>query len=397
MKLLNTTIDETIIERLRTAVRAKEKIQGYTHNFYRYPARFSPRFVREVIQIFSKPGDVILDPFVGGGTTLVEALANQRHSIGFDVSPISSFVSTAKTTLISDSDVNEIFEWSKSVLTKRITEYKSTKTYYDDAGYLDNLPWRIKLSIELILDEVDKLKTDEQKNFAKCLVLRTAQWAVDCKENIPSTKDFRRAFSENLKIFAKGMKSLNDVVQKNSKDVALTTCFCVNQSSESLSNCEGISLLPSKPKLVITSPPYVGVHMLYHQWQVNGRKRTRTPFWIIDSLDGMGSSHYTFGYYRDHGKRTYFENAERVFRSIYESIADDAIIVQLVGFSHYKRYLPKYLEMMENSGYEELPLITDKLNRTKRIWRDVSNRKWYMRTKNEVSPSKEVLLLHRKR
>ena len=96
-----------LIDRLKLAVREKENISGLTHNFYRYPARFSPKFVREVIEIFSKHGDVILDPFVGGGTTLVEALARNRHSIGFDVSPIASFVSLAKTTLISEGDINK--------------------------------------------------------------------------------------------------------------------------------------------------------------------------------------------------------------------------------------------------------------------------------------------------
>src|SRR5215467_6633374 len=50
-------------------------VRGLTHNFYRYPARFSPAFVRAAIETFTKPGDLVLDNHVGGGTTLVEALA----------------------------------------------------------------------------------------------------------------------------------------------------------------------------------------------------------------------------------------------------------------------------------------------------------------------------------
>ena len=68
--------------------------------------------------------------------------------------------------------------------------------------------------------------------------------------------------------------------------------------------------------------------MLYHQWQVNGRKRTRAPFWIINSLDGQGSGYYTFGDYQRHAKKTYFEIAEKVFTSIHSSIHDDGIVVQ---------------------------------------------------------------------
>lgn len=34
------------------------------------------------------------------------------------------------------------------------------------------------------------------------------------------------------------------------------------------------------PGLILTSPPYPGVHVLYHRWQVQGRKETPAPFWI---------------------------------------------------------------------------------------------------------------------
>src|SRR5207253_8788680 len=65
------------------AARDMMPVSGLTHNFYRYPARFSPKFVRSIIEQFSKSGDVIADPFVGGGTSLVEALALGRESVGF--------------------------------------------------------------------------------------------------------------------------------------------------------------------------------------------------------------------------------------------------------------------------------------------------------------------------
>src|SRR5689334_1648718 len=67
-------------------------VSGLTHGFYKYPARFSPSFVRAVIETFTKPGDLVLDPHVGGGTTLVEALASGRDAIGVDISALAEFV-----------------------------------------------------------------------------------------------------------------------------------------------------------------------------------------------------------------------------------------------------------------------------------------------------------------
>jgi len=397
MTLTGIKISRKSIERLKAAVQTNDNVQGLTHNYYRYPARFSPKFVREVIRIFSNPGDVIFDPFVGGGTTLVEALASNRHSIGFDVSPIASFVSQTKTTLISEIDLDEILVWAEFVLTKRNVEHKSKRTFYDEEGYLNNLPWQTKISVEIILDELELLKTEEQKRFAKCIVLKTAQWAIDCRKKTPTTKDFRNKFSQNLNIFFNGVRELTTTVAKHSGSNRIPFCFSINESSELVKQCDEFNSLPAKPKLVITSPPYVGVHMLYHQWQVNSRKRTRAPFWIINSLDGQGSAFYTFGHYQSHAKKTYFEIAEKVFTSIHSAIADDGIVVQLVGFSDPQRFLPKYLTMMNDAGYEEVRIITDKINRIKRIWRNVPNRKWYVDTKSEAPSTKEVLLVHRKR
>src|ERR1700722_19576138 len=67
------------------------------HEFYRYPARFSPAFARAAIELFSCPGDLVLDPFVGGGTTLVESRLSGRISIGSDLNPLAILISKAKS------------------------------------------------------------------------------------------------------------------------------------------------------------------------------------------------------------------------------------------------------------------------------------------------------------
>jgi len=78
-------IRRAVPDELRAAIAAREPISGYTHNFYRYPARFSPLFVREVIRHYSRRGEVVLDPFMGGGTAIVEAIALGRKAIGVDL------------------------------------------------------------------------------------------------------------------------------------------------------------------------------------------------------------------------------------------------------------------------------------------------------------------------
>jgi DNA methylase len=85
-------------DELLAAIATKVPVSGSTHNFYRYPACFSPFFVREIVCQYSSPGDVVLDPFMGGGTTIVEALSLGRNAIGLDINSLAHFVATVKTS-----------------------------------------------------------------------------------------------------------------------------------------------------------------------------------------------------------------------------------------------------------------------------------------------------------
>src|SRR5215210_602980 len=83
------------------------------HEFYRYPARFSPELAAAVIAAFSHPGDVVADYFVGGGTTLVEARRAGRLAVGSDINSLSVFVSQVKTSLYRPQDLTAVLEWSQ--------------------------------------------------------------------------------------------------------------------------------------------------------------------------------------------------------------------------------------------------------------------------------------------
>ena len=108
-------ISEEHEELLVAAAVDTKPVRGLTHNFYKYPARFSPAFVRASIEVFTQPGDLVVDPHVGGGTTLVEALALGRDAIGVDISTLAEFVTSTKTTLYSEDELLKLGAWQRSI------------------------------------------------------------------------------------------------------------------------------------------------------------------------------------------------------------------------------------------------------------------------------------------
>jgi hypothetical protein len=151
------------------------------------------------------------------------------------------------------------------------------------------------------------------------------------------------------------------------------------------------------PRLVLTSPPYPGVHVLYRRWQVDGRKEAPLPFMIANRLDGAGSSYYTMGDRKYPGLRTYFENIKATMSSVAALADKDTVIVQMVAFSELNWQLERYLESMEEVGLTEAFLPALKGQRDGRLWRSVPGRRWYSDQRGDTPGSQEVVLIHRKR
>jgi len=68
------------------------------HSFHRYFGKLIPAIPSAAVEEFTQEGDVVLDPFCGSGTTLVESLVRKREVIGIDVNPLSVLISRVKTT-----------------------------------------------------------------------------------------------------------------------------------------------------------------------------------------------------------------------------------------------------------------------------------------------------------
>jgi hypothetical protein len=332
---------------------------------------------------------------MGGGTSLVEAKALGRHSVGSDVSSLAVFLAKTKTTILSDDDRAGLDSWADAVLIEALSLRNPVlrEKNWVRSAYMRNLSdrstWAIRKVVELALTQLDRLCNDRQRKFARCAILRTGQWALDCRTYVPSASQFRSQLLLFLREMILGSEQFGRACERNG---AIAVARCLHQSAVSIDATYRQTGLRA-PSLVVTSPPYPGVHVVYHRWQVFGRRETPAAFWIAGTKDGAGASFYTFGDRHQDGLTNYFDTARDAFRAVAKISNNDTTIVQMVAFSERDWQLPRYLQVMNDAGFEELRGSAQ--GAANRTWRSVPNRKWYASAKGVTGSSREVVLFHR--
>lgn len=366
----------------------KSHVNGLTHNFYRYPARFSPQFARAAIQAFSKPGDLVLDPYMGGGTTVVEALAIGRDVVGNDLNSLAAFIARVKVTPLKPVDVTAILKWiDDEVPLLGFNERIADLDCFVDPIKTKNLSLPkarfIKRVIASGLASIDALPNSRSKDFARCALLKVGQWALDGRVSHTSVAAFREKLAEYTKSMLGAIEDFSTLMKAQPADA-----YILHGNAGAI-DAAGI-FKNRKADLIVTSPPYPGVHVLYHRWQVDGRRETPAPYWIAGCSDGQGSSFYNFADRREEAADRYFQASLVTLKAIRKVVREGGHMVQMIAFNRPDDQLPRYLENMEVAGFAETTLEAPD-----RIWRQVPGRKWHASLKGKTNSANEVVLIHR--
>jgi 16S rRNA G966 N2-methylase RsmD len=79
------------------------------HALHPYAAKCPPPLVRYGLRYYSKPGETVLDPMAGSGTTLAEARRLGRHAIGYDIDPLARLIAEVKLSDTADDEIEKAF------------------------------------------------------------------------------------------------------------------------------------------------------------------------------------------------------------------------------------------------------------------------------------------------
>ena len=373
---------------LRAAALDQKPVNGLTHRFYSYPARFSPAFAKASIEGYSKPGDVVLDPFMGGGTTIVEALVCGRRAIGSDINSLAVFLTGVKVRELTHDEQYAVLRWAAGTVAElscNLHAAASDSTACQPRNLAHPRVRWLRKTISLCLRSIEaELPTPASKRFARCVVLNTGQWALNGRRRIPTAGEFRTRISETTLEMISGLRELGNALASLP---ARSTRPLIRETDAEIIDQDHVIAKAAPVDLVVTSPPYPGIHMLYHRWQVDGRKETDAPYWITGCKDGDGAAFYGFSDHRATDR--YFNKALRSFSAVRRVTRRGGVMIQIIAFSDPRRQLPRYLRIMQRAGFRE-----SRERGQRRIWRPVPGRRWHAKLKGPLPSSREVVLVH---
>lgn len=330
---------------------------------------------------------------MGGGTTIVEAIAAGRMAVGCDINSLAVFVSQAKTVSLSGFEMDTLTDWA--LLIAQSFNYHESLPCSAEIVCADrtrnlNLPRAraTKKYLSLALASCNQLPTLATQNFARCVLLNVGQWALNGRKYAPTLVEFRTRLAEKTLEMLHASENLWRQMKTGAP----------GKSEPILMHCSAEKLPIRRPfcggalaDLVVTSPPYPGIHVLYHRWQVDGRRETPAPYWIANCMDGQGDAHYNFGSRKQTSHDDYFDASLHTLQSIRRVTRTGAMMVQLLAFSKPRSHLRRYLHNMELAGFREVRLTAPE---HRRIWRRVPGRNWYADQKGATNSAREVVLIH---
>jgi hypothetical protein len=244
-------------------------LNGEIHNWYKTVHGYSDHLVGYLLDKFEVMQDqVVLDPFCGTGTTLVECMKRGINCIGIDANPASCFISTVKTNWNINTKLIEnyldiinnsypiILRFDKSVL------LDSTYLYIKDSGmirrgWINVSPLKKALAIK---QAIDNLNTNyKYKNIFKLALLAEVVFnssnmkfgpEIYCKKSNKRPNVFT-GFSNLIEIMISDIEKVTTIKGPSS--------VVIQGDSRALHNVL-IKHKINRCDVIITSPPYPSEH-----------------------------------------------------------------------------------------------------------------------------------------
>lgn len=255
-----------------------------THGFHKYPAKFIPQLAKRCIEENTHSNDIICDPFMGCGTTLIESLVSGRRAVGVDINPVAYLISKVKTTPINPeklkteidkvlSDLNLYFESNNKQTTLSKVEILPKLPINERIEY-----WfpdkKTREDLGIILGRINTIKDKDIRDFCLCAfsnILKNASiWLM---KSIKPTRDLNKKIDSPMNLFSRQIKKMSrgndtywNILPTNIKNNLKSYLNLKKDDARNLpADDNSVSLIVTSPPYV-TSYEYADLHQLTALW-----------------------------------------------------------------------------------------------------------------------------------
>ncbi|MCQ9206867.1 MAG: hypothetical protein NG740_03185 [Omnitrophica bacterium] len=355
-----------------------------SHGYHKYPAKFIPQIVQRLMRQYSVPGDVVLDPFGGCGTTLIESKINGRIGISIDVNRVAGLITKAKMNAICP----KLLGYSNKELLKRIKSYKDRKNYYRQAHLRLKywFKWHHYNKLQLIYNCIRQEKNSIIQNFYLCCfsnILKNC--SIWYSKSIKPMRDLEKKIEQPLVVFK---RHLNYMTKMNEQYFRL-----LNSKGNIFENCKvlkgdarNLNLKNNSIDLIITSPPYVtsyeyaDLHQLSTLWFGYTDDLTKIKKSFIGTSSRLRSrknissemANQTVKAFLKKQKKlaksigNYYVDLEKCFREIHRILRTNKYLCLILGDTEYSKIkVPNTkvsIQIMQSIGFTVESVIKRRLS-----------------------------------
>jgi DNA modification methylase len=366
-----------------------------SHDIHAFAAKFPPQLPRAFIRGLTDPGDVVLDPMMGSGTTIVEALLAGRRGIGLDIDPLALRVSHAKTIPVSADDLRDIglkvIAQAQDLLSdngveRLIQKFDSRTKEFIDYWFYPNTQRELAalvLSIQTV--DISLVRRFLELTFSSIIVTKSggvsrARDLAHSRPHLDTEKTPRNALEQFSLRLQKNIKSIGHLEPKGARAVPLP------------GDARVMPLQNEVIDLIVTSPPYANAidYMRAHKFplvwlgeSVVNLTELRARYIGSEKINGAqyaGLPDKTESIIQELEKhdrkkssilRKYFTEMQAVLREMYRVLCKDSPAIVVVGPSIMRGIDVQthhcLAEIAQETGFDVIGVVQRSLDRNKRM------------------------------
>lgn len=350
-----------------------ESDTGYlSHSIHPYPGKFIPQIPRFLIARLSTPGELVLDPFGGSGTSALEALLLGRRALSIDANPIGELIGRVKTAKPSAAGLRELRTLRASILGQAAGLPSSPEKLREEFGeFVPPIPnlekWFPPITcgeLAFIRSRIARMTTPMAKDVASLALSRIIlKVSFQDSETRYASKPRPIEAGFTLASYLHCLETIERTVLRTATELRYGIAWFQTADLQTLDPDRFTS---DSVDLVVTSPPYGNAHdyHLYHRFRL---------FWL--GWDPRDLGKIEIGSHLRHQKegsgfRSYLAEMRPCLKEILRLLRPGRYAALVLGTSVYEgtpHDTPTAVAgLAKEVGFQVIGTIERNLHRTKR-------------------------------